>query len=241
MDRTAYSSMSAQEADHWWFVARRTIISTLIDKHVQFGADPEILEAGCGTGGNLAMLSAYGRLDAFEYDADAQALAVARGCGEIGHGALPDDIGFGDKVYDLVALLDVLEHIDDDVGSLAALGERLKPGGSLLLTVPAVPWLWSNHDVLHHHKRRYTRESLENVVAQSGLKNKAAGYFNSLLFPLALAQRVGHQISGSNAPLDARPSMPINAVLRTVFAMERHLLDRIQLPIGLSLYAVITR
>lgn len=241
MDRAAYSSMSAQETDHWWFVARRAIIAHLIEKHVPLGEGAAILEAGCGTGGNLAMLASYGALDAFEYDADARAMAAGRGIGSIDAGALPGQIGFGEKAYDLIALLDVLEHIDDDTASLQSLGGRLRADGRMLVTVPAVPWLWSDHDTLHHHKRRYTRDGLGEVAVQAGLKVQAIGYFNSLLFPLAVMQRVAHQLTKSKAALDVRPSAPVNALLQTVFAAERHIVDHIRFPIGLSLYAVLSR
>lgn len=182
MDRAAYSSMSAQEADHWWFVARRAIIADLIEKHVPLGPEARILEAGCGTGGNLAMLAQYGQLDALEYDADARALADAHGIGNIAAGALPDDIGFGTTAYDMIALLDVLEHIDDDVASLKALGGRLAENGSMLVTVPAVPWLWSDHDALHHHKRRYTREGFGQVVADAGLTIRTGAISTACFF-----------------------------------------------------------
>jgi len=240
MDRSAYASMSAQEQDHWWFVARRAIIDSLVRTHVPLPADARILEAGCGTGGNLALLAQYGVLDAMEYDADARALAAARDLCRVEAGALPDAIGFGDTRYDLIALLDVLEHIDDDEASLRALGTRLTPNGRLLLTVPAAPWLWSDHDVLHHHKRRYTHDGLLDVVRAAGLKVEASGHFNSLLFPLAVAQRFAHQLLRRDTPLDARPSPLVNAALQRVFAAERHLLGRISFPLGLSLYAILS-
>jgi SAM-dependent methyltransferase len=240
MDRSAYASMSAQEQDHWWFVARRAIIDHLIHAHVPLPSDARILEAGCGTGGNLALLAQYGALDAMEYDEDARALATAHGLCRVEAGALPDAIGFGETRYDMIALLDVLEHIDEDEVALRALGARLAPGGRLLLTVPAAPWLWSDHDVLHHHKRRYTHERMLDVVRAAGLKVEVSGYFNSLLFPLAVAQRVAHQLLRGDTPLDARPSPLVNAALQRVFAAERHLLGRIPFPMGLSLYAILS-
>jgi len=232
--------MSAQEQDHWWFVARRAIIDSLVRTNIALPADARILEAGCGTGGNLALLAQYGALDAIEYDADARALAAARGLCRVEAGALPDAIGFGDTRYDLIALLDVLEHIEEDEASLSALGARLAPNGRLLLTVPAAPWLWSEHDVLHHHKRRYTHDGLLKVVAAAGLQVEASGHFNSLLFPLAVAQRFAHQLLRRDTPLDARPSPLVNAALQRIFAAERHLLGRFSLPMGLSLYAVLS-
>ena len=240
MDRSAYASMSTQEQDHWWFVARRAIIDHLVRAHVPLPSGARILEAGCGTGGNLALLAQYGVLDAMEYDEDARASATARGLCRVEAGALPNAVGFGETRYDMIALLDVLEHIDEDEASLRALGARLAPNGRLLLTVPAAPWLWSDHDVLHHHKRRYTHERMLDVVCAAGLKVEVSGYFNSLLFPLAVAQRVAHQLLRRDTPLDARPSPLVNAALQRVFAAERHLLGRIPFPMGLSLYAILS-
>jgi SAM-dependent methyltransferase len=202
--------------------------------------DARILEAGCGTGGNLDLLRQFGAVDALEYDAQARAIAAARGVAHVEAGALPDAIGFGDTRYHLIALLDVLEHVERDRESLAALGARLAPGGRLLVTVPAVPWLWSDHDVLHHHKRRYTAQGLARVVGDAGLKVEASGYFNSLLFPLAVAQRVAHSLLRRDGGLDARPAPWLNRALQGVFAAERHLLGRLSFPIGLSLYAVLS-
>lgn len=240
MDRAAYTSMNAQEGEHWWFVARRAIINELIRSHVPLSADARILEAGCGTGGNLALLAGHGRVDALEYDAQARAVAAARGIADVREGALPGAIGFDDHRYDLIALLDVLEHVEEDQASLAALRQRLASQGRLLVTVPAVPWLWSDHDVLHHHKRRYTHAGLVEVAQSAGLKVETSGYFNSLLFPLAVAQRLAHQLLRQQAPLDARPAPWLNRSLQQIFAAERHLLDRVSFPIGLSLYAVLS-
>lgn len=240
MDRSAYASMSAQEASHWWFVARRAILDSLIARRIAPGANARILEAGCGTGGNLAMLAAYGSVDALEYDAGARAIAAARGIARVEPGMLPEKIGFGDARYDLIALLDVLEHVDADSESLNALRSRLAPGGRILLTVPAAPWLWSDHDVLHHHKRRYTLARLTSVAQAAGLRIEAAGYFNSLLFPLAVGARIAHRLLGRKGGTDAQPSPPVNGLLRRIFASERHVLGRLRFPMGLSLYAILS-
>jgi hypothetical protein len=135
----------------------------------------------------------------------------------------------------------VLEHIDDDVASLRRLGALLGDDGRILLTVPAMPFLWSSHDELHHHKRRYTRASLQAATKAAGLRVEHIGYFNALLFPLALAQRMLAKLTGSRQPIDALPSPTVNGVLRSIFASERHLVGRVRLPVGLSLFAVIRR
>lgn len=240
MDRAAYDGMSAIENRHWWFVARRSIIASLIDR-IDLPETARILEAGCGTGGNLALLADYGTLDAFEFDDDARALSAAKGICPVSFGALPDQVDGSGAPYDLIAMLDVLEHIDDDRASLATLGHLLARDGRMIVTVPAVPSLWSSHDVLHHHKRRYTREALASTIAAAGLVVDDIGYFNSLLFPLAWAQRFAARVTGSEQPVDSLPAKPLNAALQAVFAAERHMLGRLHFPIGLSLYAIARR
>lgn len=240
MDRSAYASLNEQEGGHWWFVARRAILESLIARRIAPRPGARILEAGCGTGGNLAMLAAHGRVDALEYDGEARSIAAARGIGRIEPGMLPGRIGFGEDRYDLIALLDVLEHVDEDRASLAALAARLAPGGRILLTVPAVPWLWSDHDVIHHHKRRYTLDSLTAAARDAGLKVESVGYFNSLLFPLAVAARTVAKLLGKSGGHDAPPSPLVNMLFTRIFGWERHLLGRVRFPIGLSLYAILS-
>jgi SAM-dependent methyltransferase len=240
MDRSAYASLSAQEGGHWWFVARRVILDTVIRTRIAPRIGARILEAGCGTGGNLAMLAVHGTVDALEYDSESLGVAASRGVGTVAAGALPDQIGFGDNRYDLIVLLDVLEHVEQDRDSLAALRKRLADGGSLLLTVPAAPWLWSDHDVLHHHKRRYTLDSLSAVARAAGLDVKEVGYFNSLLFPVAVLARFAQRLTGHKVVTDSRPPRPINALFRKIFGLERHLIGRVRLPIGLSAYAILS-
>ena len=241
MDRAVYDRMGEAEAEHWWFVGRRAVLDALVQRHCALPDDPRVLEAGCGTGGNLAMLSSYGRLEAFEYDADARAVASAKGGINVEPGALPDEISVPDDAFDLIALFDVLEHIEQDVASLASLGKKLAPRGRLLISVPAMPWLWSHHDVAHHHFRRYTKRALRDAISSAGLSTQSIGYFNTLLFPAAVAQRVVQKITGSQAPADAIPAPWLNRLLGGVFRAERHFIGRVSMPFGLSLYAVVTR
>ena len=139
------------------------------------------------------------------------------------------------------AMLDVLEHIDDDVGSLRTLSERLRGEGSILVTVPALPWLWSDHDEIHHHKRRYTKAGLRKVLHDAGFETVSVGYFNTLLFPLAIVQRLASRHFGRGNASDRMPNPFVNNLLEKVFAFESGLVGKMVLPIGLSLYAVARR
>lgn len=239
METAAYQSMRDSQDSHWWFVGRREVIRSLIDTTARPKADAAVLEAGCGFGGNLPLLQRYGRLQAFEYDAQARDYAASHAAVPVAYGTLPDHIGFGDEKFDLIAMLDVLEHVDDDLGSLAALRDRLSDGGSLLITVPAVPALWSEHDEIHHHKRRYSKSELAAKLAAAGLVPRRLGYFNSLLFPLALAERLASRFGRGQS--DGAVPTVINALFARIFAFESRLLSWLSFPIGLSLYAVVQK
>ncbi len=141
MDRAVFDRMAELDQNHWWFTARRRILDQVIRRVVRPPAAARILELGCGTGHNLDMLGAFGTVEASELDDHARDLAAKRLERAIEEAALPDLSRFPADSYDVVALLDVLEHVVDDQGSLAAIFTRLKPGGALLVTVPANPWM----------------------------------------------------------------------------------------------------
>jgi SAM-dependent methyltransferase len=201
------------------------------------------LDAGCGSGGNLALLAGLvpqGRLYGFEYDAEARRAATALGIGTIAAGALPDGVPFPETAFDLIGLFDVLEHLADPVASLQALGARLAPGGALVLTVPALPWLWGPHDVVHQHHRRYTAASLTQHVAHAGLQIEYLSYLNLLLLPLAILQRLRERVLGYHA--DALTPAPwLNRLLRRLWELERRWVPSHRLPLGLSLLAIVRR
>lgn len=238
MDRAVYDRMAEIDADHWWFVARRQIIDALIRKQAQPPKGARILEVGCGTGSNIALLQRFGTVDAIEPDDDARALSTERTGVAVKGGLLPDGVALEDEAYDLIVLLDVLEHIPDDGAALGALRRKLKPGGRLLITVPAMPSLWSAHDVAHHHQRRYTPAQLRAVVERSGFRIRHQSHFNTLLLPAIVAARLIGRITGKEGGDDAMPPAPVNALLKTVFGAERFVVPRIGVPFGVSLAVV---
>lgn len=235
MDRAIYDRMAEIDGEHWWFVARRQIISTLIEQQVRPRAGARILEVGCGTGSNIALLQRYGRVEAIEPDDEARALSAARTGVPIQGGLLPDGVSLEDGAFDLIVLLDVLEHIPGDREALSALVPKLAPGGRILVTVPASPWMWSAHDVAHHHQRRYTMAAAKQVFEGSGLRVRHATHFNTLLFPLIAAARLVGKLSGREGGDDAMPSPAFNRLLRGVFGAERHWIGRHSLPFGVSI------
>jgi SAM-dependent methyltransferase len=240
MERAVFDRMAEHDQVHWWYVARRRILAELIARHAAPPEGGRILEIGCGTGHNFDMLRAFGRLDAIEVDGEARALASRRLGHAVGSAPLPALDGVADRAYALVALLDVLEHIDDDVASLRSIAAKLAPGGKILLTVPANRWMWSAHDVVHHHKRRYSKASLQLTIKKAGLKPELVTHFNSLLFPLAAAARIAGKVAGKTASDDRLPPAPLNGLFTGIFGLERHLVGRVPLPFGVSLVAILT-
>lgn len=241
MDRKVFDQMARLDATHWWFTARRRILDGLIERVVKPPKNARILELGAGTGHNLAMLSRFGSVEASELDPIARELASERLGKPVLEAALPDLSMFPESAYDLIALLDVLEHVSDDKDSLAAILTRLKPGAALLLTVPANPWMWSAHDAAHHHHRRYRKREIDALAREAGYEIELSSPFNSLLFPPIAAVRFVGRLLGDESSDDAMPGALVNKTLETIFGLERELIGRVPMPFGVSLVAVLRR
>ena len=240
MDRAVFDRMAEHDQVHWWYVARRRILADLIRREADLPDNARILEIGCGTGHNFEMLRAFGRLDALEVDGEARALASTRLGRAVGDAPLPELSGVPDHEYDLIALLDVLEHVDARPESLKSIAAKLAPGGKILITVPAYQWMWSAHDLAHHHKLRYSKKGLRRDAEAAGLKVRKIGFFNSLLFPIAAAVRILGKLRGKTSSDDDLPPRPLNATFGTIFGLERHLIGRVPFPAGVSLFALLS-
>src|SRR5207302_10426687 len=155
-----------------------------------------------------------------ELDDEAAALSEKRLGRKVMRSPLPalDEVP-GD--YDLIGAFDVIEHIDDDAAALAAIATKLNPGGKFMMAVPAHPWMWTAHDVVNHHKRRYSKRALKTLVENSPMRLEKIGYFNSVLFPLAVAQRAVSKVRGGDSADVKLPVAPINLALEKIFASER--------------------
>lgn len=241
MDRIVYDRMAAHDSTHWWYRARRDILADYLSRYGGLPDDARILEIGCGTGHNLPMLAQFGSVEAIEIDAAARAIASQRLGKPVGNAPLPALTGVARGAYDLIAVLDVVEHIEDDVGALTAMAECLKPGGKILITVPAHQWMWSAHDVVNHHHRRYSKKTLGAAIARAGLTHNGLRWFNSLLFPAAVAARAAGKLTGKDDSDDSPPAKPLNTAFEAIFGLERHLVGRVPLPPGLSIITLASR
>ncbi len=239
MSPEIYREMAQLEDSHWWFVARRTILRNAL-KSLRLPENSQILEIGCGTGGNLVMLREFGAVTAVEMDDYAREQAQLHCDERILTGYLPNHMPELQK-YDLVCLFDVLEHVPDDSSTLKYLHCLVKPGGYLVLTVPAYQWLWSQHDETHHHQRRYHANKLRNLACQAGWRVKRIGYFNIWLLPLIASYRIILKIVPRNTCKTniKLPPRWINNILKAIFESEAQWLGHHTFPCGISILGIL--
>lgn len=233
----------AVDEHHWWYRGRRRIIRAELDR-LALPADARVLDAGCGSGRTLQELADYGQVSGIELSPEAAELARERGHGDVRIGRL-EELPWQDGTFDLITCLDVIEHVPDDVTALLELLRVCRPGGWLLVTVPAYQSLWSLHDEANHHYRRYSRPALRGAALAAGWRVLRISSFNSLLLVPAAAVRVTQRRLGTHNgytnDLALGPSW-LNDALERPLALEAQWLGRGRtLPLGLSLLAVLQR
>jgi SAM-dependent methyltransferase len=236
-----YEEMFRIEDAHWWYVSKQRIVATLIER-IARGRWLKIADLGCGCGAMMNRLR--DRHDVVGVDPSPLAIKFSESRGlRVHQGSFPSDIPLEKDAYDIVLLLDVIEHLQDDVAGLRASAAVLKPGGHMIVTVPAYQWLWSDWDELHHHFRRYDARRLQKVLVAAGMKIQTLSYANTGLFPLAAAARMVHKLARKKhetADMTIPPG-PINGLFREIYSAERGLLGRVPLPFGLSVLAIARR
>ncbi len=236
----AYAAVHAEEdRAHWWFLGRRAVILAEMARRLPAGRG-RLVELGCGSGGMLEALGRFGTAIGVETDPILRARARERGL-DVRAGALPDAIPLEIGRWDAVCLFDVLEHVDEEANALAACRRLLAPGGRLFVTVPAYAWLWSRHDELLGHRRRYTAGRLRRAAEEAGFAVERLTYFNTLLAPAIMAVRLARAaLRRPGHDLD-RPAPLINRALAACFAAEARLLGWLSPPFGISILLVARR
>jgi SAM-dependent methyltransferase len=243
MDSATYAIEAEVEATHWWFTERRWLFARLIGR---FGLarDARILDIGTSTGTNLRMLRELGYTHAEGLDASEEAV---RWCAEKGYGkvtmgdvcALP----FADETFDCVLATDIIEHVDDDAAALREIRRVLKPGGRVLITVPAFMALWGLQDEVGQHKRRYRARQLRSRVEAAGLHTQAKFYFNYLLFlPILCVRSIVRALKIRRLQNENQLNSPLlNRLLRAVFRVDVWSARVLHPPFGVSFLLIASR
>lgn len=247
MEQEVYQLFSEIQTTHWWFVARRRIVADILQNFLAKNDTRRIAEIGCGTGAMLPMLAQFGEAWGIDNSPEAVQLCTKK---NLPHVFLDRDPAWHSASFDGMAFFDVIEHVPDEVAFMKNYLAHLRPGGWAVITVPAFMFLWSEHDVLNQHHRRYNAPQLRRAIAAAGLQVERITYFNTFLFPAIAAARFAtktiralarskRQNGSAHLRTDFERNISfLNAPLQTVFAGERFLLRRHDFPFGTSLLAL---
>jgi SAM-dependent methyltransferase len=239
MDERFHPFQKKVEDWHWWYRTRRDILDALLDRVPLDREQALLLDVGCGTGGGSLVLSRHGRAVGLDLAQSSFAAAPERpythrvvGSAEV--------IPFRDQTFDVVAALDVLEHLDDDVAGAQEIHRVLKPGGVAVIFVPAFQILWGYNDEFSHHRRRYTTATLRRTLETAGFRVENLGYFNMVLFLPLLAARLAERVAPERMKKIEYQESPtlMNEVLARLFKLELPLLRRRPLPVGTSAFCL---
>ena len=231
---------------HWWFVGRRRILLQVLDRYVGRGHKDQrrILDVGCGTGTMLTYLASYGKAQGVDVDEEAVGYCHERGLADVRQGAA-ETLPFDDGSFDLVTALDVIEHLDDDAVALREMRRVLRPGGQVLVTVPAHRFMWGDQDEVNMHKRRYVAGEIRDRLTTNGFQVLRLSYMNAFMFPpiatIRLLRRLQQRVRpGTTQKSDFRfpAPRPVNFLLALIFGAEAPIIRRVNIPVGVSILAL---
>lgn len=236
------------EDRHWWFATRTRAILAYLDNCVGPGKGRRVLDIGCGAGNMAHHLRHYGQVTGV--DNNPRPLAVARQRGLEAFEGTADDLPFTDAEFDLVALLDTVEHVPAEDRVFEECRRVLRSNGKLLVTVPAFMFLWSHNDAINMHQRRYTVPELGAKLERHGFRVQRISYNNCFVFPVAAGlillrrgraepELASPHFDQNSYQVEMEPAAPpVNALLSGVGRLEAALLRRMSLPVGTSIIAV---
>lgn len=237
MEVAEYKKMYDLEQSNWWWVGRRIILASLLDKLTT--PVSKILDVGCGTGMNLHLLNAFGDVTGLDISAFALDCCRERGFNNVVVGDV-EKLPFEDNLFDIITALDVLEHTEAPK-ALAEIHRVLKRGGFTVINVPAFQFLWSSHDQALGHKQRFDVKQVKRMLGASGFKINKMSYWNTFLFPpIAGIRLIKRRIQGRTylGSDDYEFSPLINGILTTILKIEAKLIPLVDLPFGVSLVCV---
>ena len=239
MRKDLYLDLYQKEESYWWHVGRRKLAFTLLQKYVfDSGLKNPIMDAGCGTGGNMEVLQKFGQVFGVDKEEAALSFCRKRGLKNLYLADITKTLPFEDSYFSLVTGFDMLEHVKDDEKALKEFFRVLKPGGILFLTTPAHPFLWSEWDEVCGHQRRYRKNELKQKIKKTGFKIKRFSSSNFFIFPMAVSVRklkesLIPQRQGYSTDFMPLPES-INNFLIAIYRLEAKLLVNFNLPVGLS-------
>lgn len=236
MDSRLYQESYLLESKHWWCIAKRELVLLLIKKYY-LSQNPTILDIGCGTGKNLEVFSSIGKVFGIDSSSEALHFCRRRGLTNVTK-ATSIKLPFPKDSFDIVTILDVLEHTKD-IHTLRETHRVLKSDSLLIVNVPAFPQLWSMWDVILHHKRRYTQKTLTDVLTHNGFKILKISYLFSFLFiPTILIRRIKSKMyTRESYPSDFQASSYFDSLL-LLSRIETHFAIDFRVPFGTSLFCV---
>lgn len=240
MKSFVYQQLAALEDNNWWFRGRRKIILSFLDYYFKDRTELKILDVGCGAGSVMKLLSLYGQVTGLENHK-----SLVEQCRRGGKNVVFGDVvnlNFSTNCFDLVVVLEVLEHVEDDLKALRELYRVLKKGGLLFLSVPAFPFLWGNQDLAAGHKRRYKKSELTKLLIKSNFSIMKITYLNFFLFPFISFFRVARKtVSRQKPQLDSdyfSKTPWIGSILAFILGTEAFLFTRFNFPFGVTLLCV---
>ena len=241
MQQHTYAIMNRVEDSHWWYVGRRAILESFLERIIANRQspipNPKILDVGCGTGGNLEMLEKFGTAEGVDVSDDALEFCQSKGLTV--HKGLAEALPFADESFDVVTALDVVEHLDDDISGLKEMFRVTKKGGKTLIFVPAFMWLWGVQDDVSNHRIRYTKKQIVERLQTAGFEIERATYANITFFAPILGGRTLMRITGIKPESENNVNVSaLNGVFGKIFGSEKLWLKNFNFPFGVSIVVV---